>query len=148
MTFTATAILASLLVGSVSAHKGASGVVKERMDVMQDFADATKGIKAMLFEPKSPAYGDLAAVRAAAARIAAGADHTFAHMYPKGSNAAPSDARAEIWAMPDAFQERAAALKASAQSLANTETQEDGQAAFKRLVAACAECHKRFRAKK
>ncbi len=127
-----------------SAHDGATGVVKQRMEAMKSLADAAKRIKqALAATPYDPA-----ATTVAARQIETQAGDALTRHYPEGSAMAPSEAKPEIWTDWPGFQRRAASLAARAGALADAAA-EPGSAtsAFQDLVMACAACHTAYRAK-
>jgi cytochrome c556 len=84
-----TLLLASLL--PLSAHDHATGVIKERMEMMQQLGKHLKSIRERI-----DAKRDLGSIKADAEAIAAHAPHVV-HLFPKGSTQKPTEARAAIW---------------------------------------------------
>ena len=74
-----------------AAHDHATGVVKERMEMMEAMAKRLKAIRERI-----DAKRYLAAIKADAEAIAAHAPH-LVHLFPPGSTQKPTDARAAIW---------------------------------------------------
>jgi len=72
------------------AHDHATGVVKERMDMMEAMAKRLKSIRERIGGKR-----DLAAIKADAEAIASHAPH-LVHLFPPGSTQKPTDARATI----------------------------------------------------
>ena len=78
------------------AHKGAMGIVKERMDKFEASEKATKRIKQALFR------GDTAVITAEAEFLVSWAREMESY-FPKNSNPPPSEAKDEIWLHWDDF---------------------------------------------
>ena len=138
----------ALTTGVALAHSGATGIVKQRMDMMVDIADQMKTIGRMLsgqhdFNPP--------VVVAAAERIAQHG-RTFKTMFPKGTTSPPSEARPEIWANWDDFLRHSDEMQTLAIALAVTaKSADDPQsigAPFSALGMSCKSCHQDFRQKK
>ncbi|NVK43178.1 MAG: cytochrome c [Oceanospirillaceae bacterium] len=91
---TAVVLSAAVASGVVLAHGGATGVVKERMDLMKDMKGAMKSLSKMF--SGETAY-DAAEVREAAAVLEAASGETLTKLFPEGSLHMPSEAKAEIW---------------------------------------------------
>lgn len=158
------------------AHGGASGVVKERMDLMKVMGDDMKRISDMLH---GKAAYDVAEVRKAALSIAARGGEDITRLFPQGTDHPPSEALPTIWRQPDRFaalagdlvthakalaeaagNERAVAAMGSAEAMMGMGAMMGGAApaeepatmapetAFMRLTDTCAACHETFRAEK
>lgn len=78
----------------VLAHGGATGVVKERMELMESMGDAVKALAAM-FRGKEP-Y-DAERVRRLAGSIEAHGAEAMTKLFPEGSLDHPSEALPAIW---------------------------------------------------
>ena len=88
--------LGVLVAGDATAHLGAVGVVKERMDLMEALGRASKALAAMAkgeapFDPEAAA-AHARTVREAAPRIIG--------LFPEGSAGEPSEALPTIWTDP------------------------------------------------
>src|SRR5205814_7749080 len=83
------AIVAACL--SAAAHEHATGVVKERMEMMEVMAKRMKAIRERIDRKR-----DLAAIKADAEAIASHAPHVV-HLFPPGSMQKPTDAKTTIW---------------------------------------------------
>lgn len=128
-----------------SAHTGASGVMKERMDLMKNMADAMKVMGAMFknevrFEP---------AVVAEQATFLEDHAASILETTPEGSNHHPSEALPVIWlkwsdyvASADDLAAESAKLAAIAGSGADQDAARDQ---YVRLGKTCGSCHDRFR---
>ncbi len=136
-----TLLLASLL--PLSAHDHATGVVKERMEMMQQWGKHLKSIRERI-----DAKRDLGSIKADAEAIAKQAPHV-AHLFPKGSTQKPTEARAAIWQNWADFERKAAALETASKKLVNADPSNfDAISAEARaLTQACAACHEKYRSK-
>jgi cytochrome c556 len=134
-------LLASLL--PLSAHDHATGVIKERMEMMEQFAKRLKAIRERI-----DAKRDLGSIKADAEAIAAHAPH-LAHLFPKGSTQKPTEARAAIWQNWADFERKAAALETASKKLANADPSNfDAISTQARaLTQACGGCHEKYRSK-
>lgn len=134
--------------GAAFAHGGATGVVKERMDLMSDIGDQMKIIGTMM---KSGPY-DTAALAAASGKIAAHGGPALLKLFPEGSIQETSEAKQEIWTDWPKFQAYAGELEASAQALQDLAEEGAGKEltgpAFGTLAGTCKSCHETFRVKK
>ncbi len=169
--------LLSLTIPPAVAHKGATGVVKQRMDVMKSFGDAMKAIKKML---DGEMTYDAAKVRKAAGVIKAHGGEALTKLFPKGSLQKPTEAKPEIWQNWTEFEADATRLKDYAEALEvvaarkSEEAEASGmiatmkgsditeggwpsaaelkqmppQAVFMALGKTCKSCHESFRQKK
>jgi cytochrome c556 len=145
LTLLACAVSATLAL----AHEGATGVVKERMDLMDTQKDAMKVIGDMA-KGKKP-------FDAAAATKAATDIHTTAKkipdLFPEGSGGEKnkSDALPAVWEKWDRFKgdadDLATAADALIKALGDSET-EAWKPAFQKVGEACKSCHEDFRAEK
>ncbi len=118
--------------------------IKKRKGIMKSNNKAGKAIKAAVKE------GDFATVEQNAKKIVANAGNLVA-LFPEGSTAKNSRAKAEIWQEWDDFKAKANDLKGAARKLANAANAKDSeqvQVQNKAVRAACSDCHKRYRARK
>ena len=133
-----------IFAGIAWAHSGATGVVKERMQLMKDIARDTKAL-GLAFKGTTP-Y-DPVEIAAAAERISEHAGDRLTALFPAGSNDHPSEASSEIWTNWTRFSEIADDLRVSARRLVGTAS--SGQTAtaplFRDLAATCKACHQDFR---
>ena len=164
--------LFAIIPGSLCAHEGAQGVVKERMLAMESVGEAMKGITAMI---RGQTAYDPAALAAKARLISGHGGPALTRLFPEGSLEAPSEALPEIWADWTRFQALARDLAIQGELLASAVEQEAGIApkhplapdpnasdgghpdpsvgfkspkgAYAALARVCATCHKAFRAK-
>ncbi len=130
---------------TASAHKGATGVVKERMDLMKSLSDTMKELAAM-FRGKS-AYSENA-VRKAAVEIKGHGEH-MRGLFPAGSNQHPSESRPEVWTKPEGFEKLTQdMIKAAIAMEAAAATRAQAQTAFGEIGATCKSCHDDYRIEK
>lgn len=142
-------VLAGFFVaGAAWAHEGATGVVKERMDLMSDIGDQMKTIGKMM---KSGPY-DTAVLATASGRIAEHGGPALLELFPEGSIQETSEAKEEIWTDWPKFQALAGNLQASAEALKDLAEEGAGKEltgpAFGTLAGTCKSCHETFRVKK
>jgi cytochrome c556 len=127
-----------------TAHDHATGVVKERMVMMEMMAKRMKAIRERIDGRR-----DLAAVKADAEAIASHAPH-LVHLFPPGSTQRPTDARGTIWQNWTDFERKATALEVESKKLANTSA--DDLAALgaqaRAVTEACGACHEKYRTKR
>ncbi len=159
--------------GAVWAHGGATGVVKQRMDGMGMLANTVKSL-AMMMRGKT-AY-DVDEVRRLAGVLTIHSGTALTKLFPEGSNAKPSEAKAEIWLDWDSFDELAQQLAVYAGALEtaadndlmasgamrNMKPMMQGSAMmgvdqlsrmppdglFKMVAQTCSSCHSKFRSEK
>ena len=98
----------------VLAHGGATGVVKERMDLMENLKGAMKTLKPMMRGQKD--Y-DVDTVKQNAAIIRDNAGNHMTKLFSEGSLKMPSEARPEIWIQWEEFQRIADNLERLGQAL-------------------------------
>jgi cytochrome c556 len=144
-----TLLVSLILLASVPlalAHKGATGVVKERMDLMKRQKDDMKVI-GLMAKGRTPFDASKAAEAARDIEITAKNIH---ELFPEGTFGHPSEAKAAIWTKWDTFTDDADALGASAKALAAAldSGAPDWKTDFQAVTDACKTCHKSFRAKK
>jgi cytochrome c556 len=111
---TLSAVGSILFAAAALAHSGATGVIKERMESMGVMGDAIKRVAPMF---QGEAAYDTQAVRDAAKTIKDHAGDSMVEQFPGGSNASPSEARAQIWSQWDDFIALATQLKVYAEAL-------------------------------
>ena len=130
------------------AHEGATGVVKQRMDMMGDVGKAMKTIGQMI---KGETAFNGAVASDAAAEIAKHAVH-FPEIFPEGSTEKPSEALPAIWENWEEFLAIFNQMKSDADALAelagNASGPEAIKAQFGLVGRSCGTCHEKFRLKK
>lgn len=139
-----TALVIATAIGAF-AHGGATGVVKERMDVMKDISEQMKVFGEMI-KGQQP-WNSEEAVRAA--RTIAGHSAHIAEMFPEGSIEGVSEAMPSIWTDWDRFVALSDELKSSASVLANSSATATAPGEiiepFNAVGRTCSACHKDFR---
>ena len=131
----------------ISAHEGATGVVKERMDLMISIGKTMKALSSMVRPPAQFEQQDLAD---AAGQLSLKSERMLT-LFPEGSMTPRSEASAEIWARPAEFAAIAKALDNEARKLIDVSrngSREDLAAQFRAIGKTCSDCHKSFRTKK
>lgn len=125
------------------AHEGATGLVKERMDQMNDMGKAMKAMAEQLRANRlSSLDGEVAVIHAAAVRIP--------QLFPPGSDQRPTDAKPEIWSRWDDFSAQAKKLGDESTKLAALVSGGDPGSVRGQLRIVgdlCASCHKAYRNK-
>ncbi len=140
----AAAAVLVVMTGGVWAHGEATGVVKERMDMMKSMGDAMKALKPMV---TGGGEVDRKAVADHAATIAGHAE-TIPAKFPEGSLQGVSEAKPEIWTEWDDFTSDAEELKTAARELEQAAGSAEPGTLRDRFVAVaktCRDCHGEFR---
>lgn len=138
---------ASLLTLSASAHNGATGIVKERMDDMTVMDKSMKKLAPLVAIEKDINYVEISALSLTIAQKNAG----LLVLFPEGSLSSASEAKARIWRKWEDFSalmqqsEIAAAELASAASASATQGELSSQ--FKALKKTCKSCHRKYKSK-
>ena len=129
-------------------HGSATGIVKERMDIMVTVGDTLKMLSGM-------AKGSIPfnAKRAAQATRQISDDlGKYPTMFTKHSGAAPSEAAPEIWTDTAGFKELAKKLEAASLSASKTLAASSDQSEIKAILIelgnTCKACHKKYRIKR
>jgi len=127
-----------------AAHDHATGVVKERMDMMEAMAKRLKAIRERVDGKR-----DLAAIKADAEAIASHAPH-LVRLFPPGSTQKPTDARAAIWQNWSDFERKAIALEVESRKLVNTGADDLAalSAQARAVTEVCGACHEKYRTKR
>ncbi len=123
------------------AHKDATGIVKERMDL---FKKSQQDIKALYSSIRS---GELEDIKTNAVALATwGA--VMPDYFPKGSGGGVSEASAEIWKDFEGFKNAAKTFELAALSVVDAVDQDNNEAliaAAKSTSNSCKSCHRKFR---
>ena len=130
--------------GLATAHGSATGVVKDRMDVMTAIAANMKSVGGMVSGKTSL---DRSAISQAMGEIAENAKR-LAHMFPEGTGEAPSEAAPTVWSDREGFQALLDELEKSTRSmseLAASDGDSDLGTAFRLVAVTCKNCHKDYR---
>ena len=129
------------MLGNAFAHSGATGIVKERMDLFKRNKDNLKAINAHIRDGDVDAIIPLAdEIRDWAARMP--------DYFPAGSDQKPSEAAPAIWSDFDGFKkaaednQRAAEMLVVAAKSGDMDTVISG---FKSVAATCKSCHNAFK---
>jgi cytochrome c556 len=128
------------------AHEGATGVVKERMDLM---GDQKKDMKLLNDMAKGKTPFDAVKATAAARDLEITAKK-IPDLFPEGSTSHPSEALPAVWEEWDRFKGSAKDLEDSANALAtalDAPGQHDWKPALQKVTDACKSCHEDFRSK-
>lgn len=129
----------------VLAHKGATGIVKERMDAMKSLKEDMKAISDML-RGRTAYKGD--EVQWRVDRIKAHS-RDFERLFPSGSNAGPSEASPRIWSEWSRFMRQTTDMTAAARALMDAARREPAaRKAFGQLGQTCRACHDDYRLEK
>lgn len=131
-------------------HTGATGIVKERMDLMQVLATANKRIRKALVAPGAPTASGRQSIATNATVIEKHAIKML-KMFPRGSNTHPSEALPSIWKKWPGFEKSAKALSATAANLKRLALTADRKlllGAFAGMARNCGGCHAQYRLKK
>src|SRR5882757_6399691 len=142
---TALCTLAIALAGLPSAaHDHATGVVKERMDMMEAMGKRMKAIREHIDRKR-----DLAAIKTDAEAVASQAPH-LVHLFPPGSTQKPTDARSTIWQEWADFERKANELEAESKKLMTTSPDDFGamSAQVRAVTQTCVACHEKYRTKR
>lgn len=126
------------------AHEHASGIVKERMDMMEAMAKNMKAIGARI-----KAKRDVEAIKKEALALQAHAPH-IPHLFPPGSTQPPTEAKPAIWRNFADFEAKAKALESASAKLANSAPNnlEAVTIQVRAVAETCSGCHDLYRAKK
>lgn len=131
----------------LSAHSGATGVVKERMDRMQTMKQSMKAMGDMV-KGKSPL---LAEEMEKQSRLILTASEGIPHTFPQGSTESPSEALPTIWQNWDRFVSLSSSLDDQTTKLLSVAAGTDQRAIkvqYVKVAKACRACHADYRKKK
>jgi cytochrome c556 len=137
-------VLLIVLMSFALAREGATGVVKERMDLMKDQQKQMKLIGDMA---KGKTRFDAAKAGAAAKELGT-TTKKIPELFPEGSGGHPSEALNAVWEEWDRFTGNAHDAEKAADTLAAAlaASGQDWKAAFKTMTDTCKSCHESFRA--
>jgi len=147
------AVLGALFSGSILAHEGATGIVRERMDAMSEMSDATKAVAAML---KGEVEFDAAAIAEHASALVEHGEK-IVDQFPVTEHSrtgSKTEALAKVWDSPGEFEEIATDLTRDARDLKDAAVLSRGDQSadikaikivFSRVAKTCKACHKDFR---
>ena len=127
--------------GSALAHSGATGIVKERMDM---FKRSQKNLKAIKSHVRGEDYGSIAKLADEIREWAV----KMPEYFPEGSNIKPSEASPKIWEDFSGFK-RAAMKNETATKKLIAAAEAGDQAAvvegFKAVASSCKSCHQSYK---
>jgi cytochrome c556 len=129
---------------AVLAHGSASGVVKERMDMMKAMQDAMKKLRPLMDAPQV----DKSVAGPLAEKIATLLPRIVTH-FPPGSGAPPSEALPAVWQNWQTFSDAAQHGADKAKGLVDAIEIGDGSQALRayaHLAKTCKDCHSDFKA--
>lgn len=130
------------LAAAAAAHEGATGVAKERMDLMGDISQRLKSVAKRL-----NANRDLPAIAADADHIAQVAPG-IPNLFPPGSDKGITDAKPAIWQHWDEFVGDQKKLVEETQKLSSLASSGDARAIadqYRTVAKTCIACHDAFR---
>ena len=125
----------------VFAHSGATGIVKERMDMFKKNQGNLKAIKAHI---GSEDYGSIVKLTDEIRDWAV----KMPEYFPEGSNKKPSEASPAIWTDFDGFKNAAMKNETAAKQLIAAAKAEDQKAVvdgFKAVASSCKSCHQSYK---
>ena len=141
-------LLSMLVAGVVHGHSGATGIVKERMDIMSDLGDMSKRV-ADMFKGKSEFDKQ---ILADAADAFSQHGTRMAELFPdtkESRTGSKTEALPSIWEDWDEFSKEVTTFIDLSEELENTIAQTDEikelRKAFFTTTKSCSSCHKRFR---
>ena len=140
-----TVIFIALAAGVALGHKGATGVVAERMAIMKNMGRELKSIADLLAAPTL--FDPAAAIRHAHV-FHEHCHKTTSTLFPPGSIDHHSRALPTIWEKPGAFKEEIQQLHSAAEALVAAAASGDRAkltAAVRDVQETCTECHETFR---
>ena len=123
------------------AHSGATGIVKERMDMFKKNQGNLKAIKSHI---GSEDYGSIIKLADEIRDWAV----KMPEYFPAGSNEKPSEASPSIWLDFDGFKNAAMKNETAANQLISAAKAEDQKAVvdgFKAVAASCKNCHQSYK---
>jgi cytochrome c556 len=129
------------VVSVASAHEGATGVVKERMDRFKASKTSLQTIKQALKTE------DWTVLQTEAEQLNVWANEMVEY-FPEGSNQAPSEARDAVWLDWDGFVQAVQAFGVTTRGLvsaADNRSVNEASLAFKATAQSCKACHDSFR---
>ncbi len=146
LTMSALLLPGLFLIGEVSAHGGAAGVVKERMELMKSMGDRMKQMGDMM---KGKLPFDAASIAVSAGKIEKSAPE-IVHLFPERITYNPSEALPRIWEERERFDALAEQMVREAGKLSDVAAGGDQRSTmvqFARLGKTCSSCHTDFRKK-
>lgn len=109
------ALLAIGLAGTVYAHSGATGIVKERMDGMAAMGKAVKAVTPIM---RGQVTYDAGQVKSFAEAVREHSGEAMTALFPEGSGGMPSEAKPSVWSEWEEFEALANQLETLSEGLA------------------------------
>lgn len=140
-------ILTLIFSAAVFAHGNATGIVKERMDMMEKLGKNMKALKSLVRSQSGFDPGKVA-------ELASGIEEVSNHIgatFPEGSNEAPSEALPAIWEDWDRFTGLIEQMNVESARLGEIARDGDKRSVMRQFVKlgkTCRGCHTDFRLKK
>ena len=125
-------------------HKGATGIIKERMDKFQESKNLMRTIN------KSLRNNDFDVVKQSAEKLNKWANEMDKY-FPKGSEASTSnksEASSNIWSEPEDFKKAIKKFEISSAGLikiSKNKNIDETVSSFREVAASCKGCHQKFR---
>jgi cytochrome c556 len=145
--FASISIVIAAIVSTALAHEShehATGVVRERMELMTDMGKRLLATSRRLRANKDleTVTGDARAIHDLALKITT--------LFPAGSTQAPTAAKPAVWQDWDDFTAKAKNLEKESEKLVNTSTKDGAalRAQFRAVGFACDACHEKYRVPK
>jgi cytochrome c556 len=137
-------VVAAAMMSAALAHEGhdhATGVVRERMELMTDM-----GKRLLASSKRLRANKDLDSVTSEARAILEAASKVTA-LFPAGSTQSPTAAKPAVWQEWGDFAAKAKNLEKESEKLMNTSTNDGAalRAQFRAVGFACDACHEKYR---
>ena len=130
-----------LSIANTSAHEGAKGIIKERMDKFKESKQLMKKINVGL-------QNDNFKVIEASAQMLLLWSKEMHNFFPEGSDISPSEASSDIWLNPEGFNKAIKSFELASLILINQSNTNDKDKtinAFRNLAGTCKGCHQKFR---
>lgn len=136
-------VVAGGLAPPALSHDHATGIVKDRMLLMEAIGKRMKAINTRIRSKQH-----LAQIKSDARAIAANASH-IVHLFPPGSTQHPTEARTTIWQNFADFERLAKALEEESAKLAGMNAEDFAALAaqFRAVSQTCSKCHEAYRMK-
>jgi cytochrome c556 len=143
------AVMLAVSVALAFAHGGATGIVKKRMEAMEEISASMKQIGQMLRGQKP---FDASEIVGAAGIIEGHSGDNLTRQFPSESLMPPTEASPLIWEKWEQFSGTANDMETAAMSVADAvqggADRDQIATAFGRLAQTCKTCHETFRVKK
>lgn len=138
------AIATTLMIAPTLAHDHATGVVKERMDMMEAMDKSLNAIAGKLKSKRN-----LPAIKKDAEALQSHAPH-LVHLFPPGSTQPPTEAKPAIWQNFADFEAKAKAFETESGKLATMDMRDAAVIASQVRVVTetCTICHDLYRQKR